>query len=565
MDPLNTNNPENQGQPNIPSAGNQPGDLQISPDGQITSPQIVSPSVQSSVPAPSTQNPVTPPNFLNTPPSPSVIAPTASTPSPIQPQNDMFAPDNPQSQFSVGTFAQPAPAQSFGANGKTNLFSRLRSKKYFLPAAIAAGVLLLAGTATSAYFLVGSNSPEKTLANAVKKTLQQQNVTTKGSITGIKAGNQDKPLKIEVEAQQNSKDKKASLSTVIDLDGQKFTIDAKIVDKSIYIKLGDLNTLMKMFGLDMSNPAFKNYANAINGVNKSIGDQWIEIGEEFINQVNKDCSLDSLFVEMSKEDQDLLFKQYKENSFAKITGSKKDSVNGKAATQYSLDIDSEKINKYFSSLGGLSTFKKLQECQGNKGSKENTEKINELTKDNAKNEYDIWVDKSSGMISKMQIKSNEDGKEIVVQMDLDYGKADISTPENAKSIQSVVQEIMQIPEVAELLENLGASNGSPLAAQDTERQTDIRAIHGQLEAFAAQNGFYPSLANLNDLTWISTTFKGLDKEALKDPRGGQYKLVSTPSANNYAYAATPSGCNECEGYKLTAMLSDGSTYVKDNL
>ena len=34
-------------------------------------------------------------------------------------------------------------------------------------------------------------------------------------------------------------------------------------------------------------------------------------------------------------------------------------------------------------------------------------------------------------------------------------------------------------------------------ARDTERQTDIKAVHGQLEAYYAQNGAYPALADLN--------------------------------------------------------------------
>src|SRR5437588_436170 len=35
-------------------------------------------------------------------------------------------------------------------------------------------------------------------------------------------------------------------------------------------------------------------------------------------------------------------------------------------------------------------------------------------------------------------------------------------------------------------------------ARNTERQTDIKALHGQVEAYYAQNGKYPTLANMND-------------------------------------------------------------------
>lgn len=499
MDPLNTNTQTEQ--PNIPDTGAQPGDLQISPSGQI-----ISPSNQSATSAPNAQKSVTP-DFLNvTESNPGVTAQSPTTPNPTQPQSNLFMPDNPQNQINGGSFAAP---QQPGYSKKTNLLSKLRSKKYFLPGAIVAGLLLLAGTATAAYLIIGSNTPEKSLAKAVKKTMQQENITAKGSIT-ITEMRDKNALKYEFEAQQNSKEKKASLANIFELNGQKFNIDTKIVDSSLYIKLGDINKLMKMFGLDLTNPALKNYASAINVLNKSVGDQWIKIDEKIIKQVNKNCSLDSFFVVLSKEDQELIFKQYKENGFAKIKSSKKDSVNGKAATHYSIDIDSDKINKYAGSLDGLSIFNKLQECQGRSSisPKNIKNKAKEITDevDNIKNEYDIWVDKATGMISKLQIKDKtEEGQEAIWQVNLDYGKTNISAPENAKSFEAVIDEISQIPEISELIKNfsnLGGNSSVSARAEDTERKTDIKAIHGQLEAYMAQNGKYPTLTELRNLMTV---------------------------------------------------------------
>ena len=62
-------------------------------------------------------------------------------------------------------------------------------------------------------------------------------------------------------------------------------------------------------------------------------------------------------------------------------------------------------------------------------------------------------------------------------------------------------------------------NGIQQKARDTERKTDINAIHGQTEAYQAQNGKYPTLANVNDSTFRSTNMKGLDPAALQDPKG----------------------------------------------
>ena len=110
-------------------------------------------------------------------------------------------------------------------------------------------------------------------------------------------------------------------------------------------------------------------------------------------------------------------------------------------------------------------------------------------------------------------------------------------------------------------------------ARNTERQTDIKAVHGQVEAYYAQNGKYPTLANLNDSTWRSTNMKGLDPEALKDPKGSAQTLTATPSSTSYSYAVFASdgttACDntttDCAVYTLTATNEGGGTFVKTNL
>jgi general secretion pathway protein G len=112
-------------------------------------------------------------------------------------------------------------------------------------------------------------------------------------------------------------------------------------------------------------------------------------------------------------------------------------------------------------------------------------------------------------------------------------------------------------------------NGIQQKARNTKRNTDINAIQGQVEAYFAQNGKYPTLANVNDSTWRSTNMKGLDPNALKDPNGSTQALVATTTANSYVYAVLPSDCNnagtDCTGYTLTATLEGGGTYSKSAL
>ncbi len=117
-------------------------------------------------------------------------------------------------------------------------------------------------------------------------------------------------------------------------------------------------------------------------------------------------------------------------------------------------------------------------------------------------------------------------------------------------------------------------------ARNTERQTDVKALHGQIEAYYAQNGRYPSLANMNSNSWRGTNMKGLDCEAMKDPKGtgsgtcttdaAPYQLSDTAGAGAYSYVVTPSGCDngsggDCTAYTLTATYEGGGTFSKTNL
>ena len=120
-------------------------------------------------------------------------------------------------------------------------------------------------------------------------------------------------------------------------------------------------------------------------------------------------------------------------------------------------------------------------------------------------------------------------------------------------------------------------------ARDTERTTDVKAIHGQVEAYYAQNGSYPGLAELNSSSWRSTNMKGLDAEALKDPKfttglackdgSNNPQLAATPSTGCYGYAvfqtdgstACTTAAADCAKYTLTANLEAGGTTSKANL
>lgn len=152
------------------------------------------------------------------------------------------------------------------------------------------------------------------------------------------------------------------------------------------------------------------------------------------------------------------------------------------------------------------------------------------------------------------------------------GEINTNKPTGAIPIQDVLKQLGIDPALLfgrGDAANTAASDTPPAGTssiEDTERKTDINALHGQLEAYDAQNGFYPTLDNVNSSPWRAANMQGLDAQALKDPKGTATTIGKTATTIQYGYTTT--GCTstgECTGYTLTATLSNGTSYTKQSL
>jgi prepilin-type N-terminal cleavage/methylation domain-containing protein len=108
-------------------------------------------------------------------------------------------------------------------------------------------------------------------------------------------------------------------------------------------------------------------------------------------------------------------------------------------------------------------------------------------------------------------------------------------------------------------------------ARDSQRQTDINAVDSHLEAYYASNGHYPSYADLSSAAWVSANLKGLDPQALVDPKAGSIQQ-GNGDATHYGYKVFQSdGTTSCETddtqcatFTLTATLEGGGTFTKSS-
>lgn len=109
-------------------------------------------------------------------------------------------------------------------------------------------------------------------------------------------------------------------------------------------------------------------------------------------------------------------------------------------------------------------------------------------------------------------------------------------------------------------------------ARDSERKTDLNSMSSQIEVYFADSGKYPTLANMNDGGFRSTSLKGLKAEALADPSnaGVQSLTATVPGASSttrqYSYVVGPAGCDndpalggDCTSFTLEANLENDAS------
>lgn len=106
-------------------------------------------------------------------------------------------------------------------------------------------------------------------------------------------------------------------------------------------------------------------------------------------------------------------------------------------------------------------------------------------------------------------------------------------------------------------------NGIQQKGRNSQRETDLKAIQSHISAFYADKGYYPTAAQLQSSTWTGANLKGLDVEALRDPKqaaGGTIGNVAA-TATQYGYVVTTDADATC----ATTGTDDGPTCAKYTL
>lgn len=480
---------------------------------------------------------------------------TNAAPAVVEPSSSTSLPQTaPQPGVVVGLPAE-APAS------KLSIFQRLKKPSLLLPLAVV--VILGAGSAAAYFGYYVPNKPQNVLAKSFQNTLAQHQATLAGTLDLTSSGVSGK-VDYTVQADADAHAVDANLKTTI--SGVDIPVEILSSGGNLYVKVGDLTTLEGLVDTYLGAETGASLKPTEDKIIKAVTNQWIEVDSTLIKEAKLDC-LTAYPLPFSQTDIQALTTSYKQNPFVTISSRTSDTVNGVATYKYQLNIDDNTAAKY--NLNNSAYFKKLSVCLNQDG--QNKSLSLSSLKDGDKTPLTIWVDKKTKLIVKYASESTAQdktkGETGSLTGTISYGKVSIKAPANAKPVLNLVSELG----LGDLVNSFTSGfNQASTSAQDTERMTDINALQGQLEAYFAENGYYPTLASLNDPAWRAANMKGLDPQALKDPAGTSSTLSAKPAKSVYSYATVPATCDNgthgnCNSYTLTATLDDGSPYAKQSL
>lgn len=354
-------------------------------------------------------------------PEPGVSTPEA-VPAAVQaPQ----APEGPQGVVAGG----PVPSGNNGGGSK--------GKRMKIALIAAAGVVvLLAGSAAAYFGAIVPNKPENVLKAAVANTLQQKQASFKGEFTLDSTDGSTPSFKATMSGAEDFVAKATDINVNLTVSGVTVPVEARIVNKNLYFKVGDLSQAVKL--LTATSPDLGELGQAVAG---KLSNQWIVVDSTLLDQAGVSCALDTSLA-FTDDDIKYIQTQYNANQFATIKSSSIDTVNGQAAIKYELAINDDKAAAFGKKLDQLSVVKALQKCNTTKDATTDTESL----ADGDTTPLTLWVDKSSKRISKISLHStSQDAKKDnlsgTFETTFTYGPVSIKAPSDAKPFTDVLADL----------------------------------------------------------------------------------------------------------------------------
>lgn len=353
-----------------------------------------------------------------------------NTQTPVQP---VFAHQQPPLEpLSMPAAITPAPTMS----------PARKNKRLKLIMVVALIVFVVAAGSAAGYFgYIAPNKPENIFKAALGNALTDPAGHSKGE---LEISSQETTTIASFESAMDAEQKLAQLAFELTTSGLSLPAEIRYVDESIFVMIGDisaLRTLAQLTGIDSAS-LDELFATA----ERTVVDKWIEIDKTVLGQSEEAKCVLAADWTLSESDAALLQAAYAQNEFAVITSHSDDTVDGRAAIKYELDLDAAKAKEFSNDkkLEDLSLVKRLNDCAKTQA-KEETENVEDQVSDGLEDAtIAVWVDKDTKRFSRYVVTSASEGTEVAVDATLGYGPVSVKKPEGATPIMDVIAEFQRV-------------------------------------------------------------------------------------------------------------------------
>lgn len=352
-----------------------------------------------------------------------------NTQPPLQP---MSAPQQPLEPLSTSASSAAPVIASHARRGK-------RLKLIIVAALIV--LVVVAGSAAGYFGYVAPNKPENIFKAALGNALTDPAAHNKGE---IEISSQGTSAVVSFESAMDAEQKIAQLAFELTANGLSLPAEIRYVDESIFVMIGDvsaLRTLAQLTGIDNAS-LDELFATA----ERTVVDKWIKIDKTILGQSEEAKCVLAADWTLSESDVALLQAAYAQHEFAVIKSHSDDTVGGRAAIKYELDLDAAKAKEFSNDqkLKDLSIVKRLNDCAETQA-KEEAENIEGQVTDGLENTtITVWADKDTKRFSRYVVASTSEGTEVVLDATLGYEPVSIARPEGATPIMEVIAEFQRV-------------------------------------------------------------------------------------------------------------------------
>lgn len=363
-----------------------------------------------------------------------------STPTPLAPPTDPV----PAGSFGggIGSGAGPEGPMAMAAGGK--------SKKKLFGIIAAIGAVFLLGGGAAAY-MVYNNTPEKILQDTFFNTLKQkegsynaafEGVAERGKLTATGGWTKE----------QASADIRFDVPKSESTEAVKLTANIVVTKDKAYIKANGVKQVVS--GIMGAGPS------PYDGLITKIDGKWLLITENDLEEYfgikktaddhkRTQCIEDALNkFQTDKKQQREVYEVYKKNTFLVFTKLKDEAVESRGAYHFKVQADSAKAEAFSKELKGTVVYKAVHGCVKEDADETSSdEPISSPNQSSDKDQpiVDLWIDKSTRTLRKIQVKSNESTPEssrVTAQVTFDFKKKiNITEPKADVTVKELKAEI----------------------------------------------------------------------------------------------------------------------------